>query len=74
MRPDWSGLYTTRGVKALDTESGTVLWLSDGTTITVHARWDDRPAAVAALISANHQAIGVEAVEAGEPLEDFRRP
>ena len=71
LRPDWSGFYQVRGLKALDTESGTVLWLKDGTTVTVHAPWDARPAAVDALATANHAALGISAIESKESLAEL---
>ncbi len=70
----FSNPYRVRGVPAMDLQTATTLWLSDGTTVTVHADPDVRVAAVQALMSANHAALGMAQVDSGEDLAGSARP
>lgn len=70
----WSSEFKIRGVSAMDTDSGTVLWLEDGSTVTVHAPAKLREAAIRGLRSANHTVLGVPQVGLTDPLSGLKRP
>jgi hypothetical protein len=66
--------YRVRGVPAMDLQTATTLWMPDGTTVTVHADPDVRVAAVQALMSANHAALGMGELKSGDDLASLGRP
>jgi len=67
-RDGFSSPYQQRGVTAMNLQTATTLWLPGGSSVTVHADPDLREAAVAALRTANHEALGIGEVAGGRDL------
>jgi hypothetical protein len=63
--------YSFRGVTALDNGTSTVLWFSNGVTVTIHSNVDIRAAVLQALRSANHERLGIPEVTPGEDIREF---
>jgi hypothetical protein len=75
--PRFTEPRTVRGLKASDGEGSTLLWLADGTVITVHSPAEMRADILRQLRSANHAIGGIRDVGPGQNLSDlneFRRP
>lgn len=66
-RAGWSGVYDRQGTRAIETDTGTVLWTTGGAAVTLITNSDGtRERALSQLKVANGKVFGVSETEAGK--------